>query len=165
MHSLYFGSWILKSIRWCITCYLIRSALGYSQSGPQKDIWILNSDCTRLVCAFFISLKINLFSPWYSWKIVELALNNNHSFTKTWSKTYKKTETIFVVERMEIAQPNTNAWEKPKSDFNLFILKIPLLTFFLSEREWINQPGFSHALVLGCAISILSTTKIVSVFL
>jgi hypothetical protein len=26
-----------------------------------------------------ISLKINLFSPWYSWKIAELALNNNHS--------------------------------------------------------------------------------------
>ena len=28
-----------------------------------------------------ISLKINLFSPWYSWKIAELALNNNHSRT------------------------------------------------------------------------------------
>ena len=27
-----------------------------------------------------ISLKINLFSLWYSWKILELALNNNHSF-------------------------------------------------------------------------------------
>jgi hypothetical protein len=26
-----------------------------------------------------ISLKINLFSPWYGWKISELALNNNHS--------------------------------------------------------------------------------------
>jgi hypothetical protein len=26
-----------------------------------------------------ISLKINLLSPWYSWKIAELALNNNHS--------------------------------------------------------------------------------------
>ena len=26
-----------------------------------------------------ISLKINLFSSWYSWKIAELALNNNHS--------------------------------------------------------------------------------------
>jgi hypothetical protein len=26
-----------------------------------------------------ISLKINLFSPCYSWKIAELALNNNHS--------------------------------------------------------------------------------------
>ena len=28
-----------------------------------------------------ISLKINLFSPWYSWKIAELALNNKHSLT------------------------------------------------------------------------------------
>ena len=26
-----------------------------------------------------ISLKINTFWPWYSWKIAELALNNNHS--------------------------------------------------------------------------------------
>jgi hypothetical protein len=26
-------------------------------------------------------LKIILFSPWYSWKIAELALNNNHSLT------------------------------------------------------------------------------------
>ena len=26
-----------------------------------------------------ISLKISLFSPWYSWKIAELALSNNHS--------------------------------------------------------------------------------------
>ena len=25
------------------------------------------------------SLKINLFSPWYSWIIADLALNNNHS--------------------------------------------------------------------------------------
>jgi hypothetical protein len=28
-----------------------------------------------------ISLKINLFSPWYSWKIAWLALKNNHSLT------------------------------------------------------------------------------------
>ena len=28
-----------------------------------------------------IPLKISLFSPWYSWKIAELALNNNHSLT------------------------------------------------------------------------------------
>ena len=28
-----------------------------------------------------ISLKIKLFSPWYGWKITELALNNNHSLT------------------------------------------------------------------------------------
>jgi hypothetical protein len=28
-----------------------------------------------------ISLKINLFTSWYSWNIAELALNNNHSLT------------------------------------------------------------------------------------
>ena len=28
-----------------------------------------------------ISLKMNLFSPWYNWKIAELTLNNNHSLT------------------------------------------------------------------------------------
>ena len=28
-----------------------------------------------------ISLKINLFSSWHSWKIAELTLNNNHSLT------------------------------------------------------------------------------------
>ena len=28
-----------------------------------------------------ISLQINLYSPWYSWKIAELAINNNYSLT------------------------------------------------------------------------------------
>jgi len=28
-----------------------------------------------------ISLKINLFSPWYSWKIADLVLNNTYSVT------------------------------------------------------------------------------------
>ena len=28
-----------------------------------------------------ISLKISLFSPWYSWKIAELALSNTHTLT------------------------------------------------------------------------------------
>ena len=28
-----------------------------------------------------ISLKIHLFSPWYSWKIAELVFSNNHSLT------------------------------------------------------------------------------------
>jgi hypothetical protein len=32
-------------------------------------------------CLIIISLKINLFFPWYSWKFAELALNNNHSLT------------------------------------------------------------------------------------
>jgi hypothetical protein len=30
------------------------------------------------------SLTINLFSPWNSWQMVELALNNNHSLTDTY---------------------------------------------------------------------------------
>jgi hypothetical protein len=33
-----------------------------------------------------ISLKINLFSPWYSWKFAELALNNNQSLTHSYVK-------------------------------------------------------------------------------
>ena len=35
-----------------------------------------------------ISLKINLFSSWYSWKIAELALNNNHSLTLVENRWY-----------------------------------------------------------------------------
>jgi hypothetical protein len=31
-----------------------------------------------------ISLTINLFSPWNSWQMVELALSNNHSLTDTY---------------------------------------------------------------------------------
>jgi hypothetical protein len=37
--------------------------------------------CPSGAILIVISLKINLFSPWYSWKIAELALNNNHSLT------------------------------------------------------------------------------------
>ena len=38
-----------------------------------------------------ISLKINVLSPWYSWQIAELALNNNHSLTHAfvYAKVYK----------------------------------------------------------------------------
>ena len=35
-----------------------------------------------------ISLKINLFSPWYSWQIAELAVNNNHSLTLSCPRLY-----------------------------------------------------------------------------
>ena len=60
------------------------------QSGPTS----LSVDCCYSELALYkpntaqykvdliiISLKINLFSPWYNWKIAELALNNNHSLT------------------------------------------------------------------------------------
>jgi hypothetical protein len=37
--------------------------------------------CNKADLTIIMSLKINLFSPWYSWTIAELALNNNHSLT------------------------------------------------------------------------------------
>jgi hypothetical protein len=35
------------------------------------------------------SLKTDLFSPWYSWKIAELALNNNYSLTHSFEICFK----------------------------------------------------------------------------
>ena len=35
-------------------------------------------------------MEINLFSPWYSWRIAELALNNNHSDKNRLSTIAKK---------------------------------------------------------------------------
>jgi len=45
-------------------------------STMQVQISVLVLNKTDLI---IISLKINLFSPWYSWQIAELTLNNNHS--------------------------------------------------------------------------------------
>jgi hypothetical protein len=45
-----------------------------------KCWWIRKNLCVLYVINIIITLlKINLFSPWYSWKVAELALNNNHS--------------------------------------------------------------------------------------
>ena len=38
-----------------------------------------------------ISWKIILFSPWLSWKIVEFALNNNHSLYQIWYNVWRFT--------------------------------------------------------------------------
>jgi hypothetical protein len=38
-----------------------------------------------------ISWKIILFSPWLSWKIVELTLNNNHSLYQIWYNVWRFT--------------------------------------------------------------------------
>jgi hypothetical protein len=48
-----------------------------------------------------LSLKINLFLPWYSWKTSELGINNNHSLAhnqvKWRSNTYQFNRAIFGV--------------------------------------------------------------------
>jgi hypothetical protein len=66
---------------------LMSSALDHSvadvvewSSYRALDISLSDWCCSvSMVCVSIISLKINLFSPWHSWKITELALNNNHS--------------------------------------------------------------------------------------
>ena len=42
----------------------------------QRRVLVLNE-----AVLIIISLKINLFSPWYIWQIAELALSNSHSLT------------------------------------------------------------------------------------
>jgi hypothetical protein len=49
-----------------------------------------------------ISLKIILFSPWYSWKIAELGLNNNHSHSligKSFTKGLVHSEVLEEIEK------------------------------------------------------------------
>jgi len=58
--------WIERSFQWASTIKIQLSLLVWYKA----DIII-------------IPLKINLFSPWYSWKIAALALNNNHSLTQS----------------------------------------------------------------------------------
>jgi hypothetical protein len=48
--------------RWASIIKNTTKRVGLVQSGPYHHF-----------------IEINLFSPWYSWKIVELALSNNHS--------------------------------------------------------------------------------------
>jgi hypothetical protein len=43
-----------------------------------------------------ISLKINLFSQWYSWKIAELEINNNHLLTIKQQQTNKHKATYIL---------------------------------------------------------------------
>jgi hypothetical protein len=50
-------------------------SVSYHYKNPTKRVGLVQD-------LIIISLKINLFSTWYSWKIVELALNNNHLLTR-----------------------------------------------------------------------------------
>jgi hypothetical protein len=64
------------------TLHLISVLLALSL-GIQKviSIWLL-----------ILVWTVNLFSPWYSWKVTELAFNNNHSLTQSltsiWTRSY-----------------------------------------------------------------------------
>jgi hypothetical protein len=87
-------------IRWCFCCLLVKGRVSLVEyiGGVMVSVIASNVvDWDRLIqlglCCFSvkhaalrrkrtwssISLKINLFSPWYSWNIDEMAVNNNQS--------------------------------------------------------------------------------------
>ena len=86
-----------------------------------------------------ISLKINLFSLWYSWKIAELALNNNHSLmlinedltVSLWWKTGKK---VF--------------FHKKSKWFNQSIIKLTLTSHHMHIK--LIQPFYFCLMELKC---------------
>jgi len=83
-----------------------------------------------------ISLKINLFSPWYSWKFASLALNNNHSLTL-------------------IANISTNINQTKKSPSDLIFIMIELWLFKLFP-VWNYFPCVVISNILSSPLSQLS---------
>ena len=80
------------ALRWKSKDRLARNQDNVSEWDDMSIRWLLfqwASTITIQLSALFkykadliiISLKINLHSPWYSWKIDELVLNKNHSLT------------------------------------------------------------------------------------
>jgi hypothetical protein len=59
-----------------------------------------------------ISLTINLFLPWYSWEIAELAFNNNHSLTVLFVVLHTKNKLIVneMMMMFVLFSTNTLSW-------------------------------------------------------
>ena len=74
-----------------------------------------------------ISLKINVFSSWYGWKIAELALKNKHSLTHSYAWGRRILVSIIIT------------WCRNNSKYaTVFIYKL-----FIYERA-INEPFVFH---------------------
>ena len=92
-----------------------------------------------------ILLKINLFSPWYSWEIAELVLNNNHSLNLI-----NQTECL---QSFQIACTTLNKWDNPSHkqvssfientgkscDWFTILLKSADIIHF--DRTWLETAG------------------------
>jgi hypothetical protein len=102
-----------------------------------------------------ISLKINLFLPWYIGKIVEVSLNNNHSLTDS-----LKSGLIRGMVREELQQVNLQ-WNDDRPEFRCneiikYHITVPLkrgfkATFF----NWLiqlNRDRFINILILGVRV-------------
>ena len=75
-----------------------------------------------------ISLKINLFSPWYSWKIAELALNNNHSLTSIW-----RLPTFFIQDN-SIPSHNIHLYISSRSNYKKLVT-ISMMVWYLDLMQ------------------------------
>jgi hypothetical protein len=72
-----------------------------------------------------ISLKINLFSPWYSWKIAELVLNKNHSLTH--KKTHHFPGLVQANRNNRFCNSSKGEFilkKKTRYDYNLTIMEV-----------------------------------------
>ena len=76
-----FSVWVSKK-RISRLAHVVLWSNGLERGKPQRsnqDVYLSLSLSPSSPRMFIISLNINLFSPWYSWKIAQLVLNNNHS--------------------------------------------------------------------------------------
>jgi hypothetical protein len=85
-----------------------------------------------------ISLKINLFSPWYSCQIAELAINYNHSLTHS-SNTFSTIECGCGLDGL-IAVKTGSSWQQSDGSWvpNYFTVCNRLLSQL--NQDWVRYP-------------------------
>jgi hypothetical protein len=87
----YCYEWLLL-FTWLLLWTITAVELCQINDSLQKTIVLLLYKAKLII----ISLKINLFSPWYSWKIAELEINNNHLLTIKQQQTIKHKATYIL---------------------------------------------------------------------
>ena len=106
-----------------------------------------------------ISLKINLFSPWYSWKIAGLALKNNYSLTPG------KTFTIWVTHGCLIRKRNcllfTNTWVHTPI---FFLMGFVLFIFFVLWQLLLLSLDFPFSIVASVSDKVFIVLVVWKIF-
>jgi hypothetical protein len=68
----------ISAISWRFVLFVQENGVPGENNIPAETHWQTLNNKSPKLC---VRNLINLFSPWYSWKIAELALSNNHSLT------------------------------------------------------------------------------------
>ena len=76
MHRLTWAPMLLGTHGNCPSCPCVKAALS-----PSSVLSLITAELLSPPPPSSSHWKLTCFSPWYSWKIAELALNNNHSLT------------------------------------------------------------------------------------